>query len=59
MYTFSKAVGEEQTRRDMRVQNPLYWRADRGPVDFDRTHVFSANYVYELRFFHGRNASFN
>jgi hypothetical protein len=54
VYTFSKAVGEEQTRRDMRVQNPLYWRADRGPVDFDRTHVFSANYVYELPFFRGK-----
>ena len=56
VYTFSKAVGEEQTRRDMRVQNPLYWRADRGPVDFDRTHVFSANYVYELPFFRGRRS---
>ena len=54
VYTFSKAVGEEQTRRDMRVQDPLYWRADRGPVDFDRTHVFSANYVYELPFFKGK-----
>jgi len=54
VYTFSKAIGEEQTRRDMRVQDPLYWRADRGPVDFDRTHVFSANYVYELPFLRGR-----
>jgi hypothetical protein len=54
VYTFSKGIGEEQTRRDMRVQNPLYWRADRGPMDFDRTHVFSANYVYELPFFRGR-----
>ncbi|MEO7145701.1 MAG: carboxypeptidase-like regulatory domain-containing protein [Bryobacteraceae bacterium] len=54
VYTYSKTIGEEQTRRDMRVQNPLNWDADRGPVDFDRTHVFSASYIYTLPFFHGR-----
>src|SRR5579872_2574570 len=54
VYTFSKTLGEEQTRRDMRVQNPLNWGADYGPVDFDRTHVFSANYIYTLPFFRGK-----
>ncbi|MGH9665014.1 MAG: hypothetical protein ACRD9L_11375, partial [Bryobacteraceae bacterium] len=54
VYTFSKTLGEEQTRRDMRVQNPLNWSADYGPVDFDRTHVFSANYIYTLPFFRGK-----
>lgn len=54
VYTFSKTLGEEQTRRDMRVQNPLNWSADYGPADFDRTHVFTANYIYTLPFFRGK-----
>ncbi|MCL4784289.1 MAG: carboxypeptidase regulatory-like domain-containing protein [Bryobacterales bacterium] len=54
VYTYGKTVGESQTRRDMRVQNPLNWAADRGPVDFDRTHVFSANYIYAIPFLKGR-----
>ena len=49
-YTWSKVLGEAQTRRDMRVQNPLNWNADRGPSDYDRTHVFGLNYIYELPF---------
>jgi hypothetical protein len=53
-YTWSKALGQSQTRRDMRVQNPLDWSADRGVVDFDRTHVFTMNYIYELPFFRGK-----
>jgi hypothetical protein len=54
VYTWSKALGESQTRRDMRVQNPLNWSADYGPVDYDRTHVFTANYIYDLPFFRGK-----
>jgi hypothetical protein len=54
VYTFGKAIGESQTRRDMRVQNPLNWRADRGPTDFDRTHVFSLNYIWDLPLFRGK-----
>jgi hypothetical protein len=53
VYTFGRAIGESQTRRDMRVQNPLNWRADRGLTDFDRAHVFSMNYIYELPIFRG------
>ena len=49
-YTWSKALGQAQTRRDMRVQNPLNWSADRGIQDFDRGHVFTTNYIYELPF---------
>ena len=47
-YTWSKALGQAQTRRDMRVQNPLNWSADRGVEDYDRAHVFTMNYIYEL-----------
>jgi len=53
-YTFSKALGEIVTARNASPQNPLDWRADRGPTDFDRTHVFSGNYIYTLPFFHAR-----
>jgi hypothetical protein len=53
-YTWSKVLGQSQTRRDMRVQNPKNWKADRGPSDFDRTHVFGLNYIYQLPFLHNR-----
>jgi hypothetical protein len=53
-YTWSKAVGQAQTRRDMRVQNPLNWSADRGVLDYDRTHVLTMNYIYELPFLRNR-----
>jgi hypothetical protein len=49
-YTWSKALGQAQTRRDMRVQDPLNWAADGGVEDYDRTHVFTMNYIYELPF---------
>src|SRR5450759_690763 len=39
----------------MRVQNPLNWKADRGPSDFDRTHVFGLNYIYQLPFLNKRH----
>jgi len=49
-YTFGKALGETLSARNPTMQNPLNWRADYGPTDFDRTHVFSANYIYVLPF---------
>lgn len=49
-YTLSKALGEAQTRRDMRVQNPRNWKADKGILDYDRTHVLGLNYIYDLPF---------
>lgn len=56
VYTWSKAIGEAQTRRDMRAQNPLNWRAERGPTDFDRTHVFSMNYIWDLPLLRGQRS---
>lgn len=44
-YTFSKAIGETRSARNPTPRNILNWRADRGPVDFDRTHVFSMSYT--------------
>jgi len=48
VYTYGHTIGQSQTRRDMRVQDPLNWSADRGSADFDRRHVFSMNYVYDI-----------
>jgi hypothetical protein len=53
-YTWSRTIGQAQTRRDMRVQNPLNWAADRGLVDYDRAHVFTMNYIYEIPFLRNR-----
>jgi len=53
-YTYGKAIGEVATARNPTPQNPLLWRADRGPTDFDATHVFSGNYIYTLPVFRGR-----
>lgn len=54
IYTWSKVLGEAQTRRDMRVQNPRNWKADRGISDYDRTHVFGLNYIYDIPFLKNR-----
>jgi hypothetical protein len=56
VYTFSKTLGETQTARNMVVQNPLNWRADYGPTNFDRTHVFSGNYIWDLPFLRGSHS---
>jgi hypothetical protein len=53
-YTFSKVLGEVATARNPTPQDVLNWRADRGPTDFDRTHVFSGNYIYTLPFLRNR-----
>jgi hypothetical protein len=53
-YTFGKAIGEAATARNPTPQNPLYWRGDRGPTDFDATHVFTSNYIYNLPLLRGR-----
>ena len=49
-YTWSKGLGHVEA-------NPLDSRnkdLDFGPVDLDRTHMFSFNYVWEMPFFKGR-----
>ena len=53
-YTFGKAIGEVATARNPTPQNPLLWRADRGPTDFNAAQVFSGNYIYTLPVFRGR-----
>jgi hypothetical protein len=53
-YTFGKALGEILSARNPTTQNPLNWRADYGPTDFDRRQVFSMNYIYVLPFLRAR-----
>lgn len=49
-YTWSHALGTATS--DFRSPQNVYdIKADYGPLDFDRRHIFTANYVYNLPFF--------
>ena len=50
-YTFSHALTDAQTDRSSAPQNTYDLRAEYGPSQLDRTHVFTADYVYDLPFF--------
>ena len=56
-YTFSKALSDVASRgfqssgqTGSGAQNPRDFGAEYGPVGFDRTHIFTASYIYELPF---------
>ncbi|MGE5114656.1 MAG: TonB-dependent receptor domain-containing protein [Acidobacteriaceae bacterium] len=50
-YTWSKSLTDNQTDRSTAPQNSTNIRGDYGPSQQDRTHVFTANFVYGLPFF--------
>jgi hypothetical protein len=51
-YTWSKVITNATTEQALGgLQNSYDLRAERGIADYDRTHVFVANYIYELPFF--------
>lgn len=51
-YTWSKNITDNPTSYiNAAPQNTYNIRDDRGRAPLDRTHVFSANYIYELPFF--------
>ncbi len=57
-YTFSKAMSDVANRgtgagslTGAGSQNPRNFRPEYGPVGFDRTHIFTSGYIYELPFF--------
>lgn len=55
-YTYSKAIDPNLSTGSggdlNNITNPYAgWRYDNGPSIFDRTHVFFANFVYQLPFF--------
>jgi len=51
-YTWSKNLTDNQTDRSTAPQNSYNFReGEYGPATLDRTHVFSANWVYTIPFF--------
>lgn len=50
-YTFSHNLTDNQTDRATAPQNPYNIEAEYGPASFDRRHIFTMNYIYELPFF--------
>jgi hypothetical protein len=54
-YTWSKNLTDNITDRSDAPQNSYNIRGDRGRAALDRTHVFTANYIYELPFFAKRH----
>ena len=50
-YTYSKALTDNQTDRSTAVQDRTNPRAEYGPSQYDRRHVFTADFVYELPFY--------
>jgi hypothetical protein len=53
-YTFSKAIGDASDFGEQ-PQNSYNLRAERALLSFDRTHMFIANYIYELPIFTNRS----
>ncbi len=53
-YTFSKSMDDGSNQRDI-IPDTYYAGNLWGPSEFDVRHVFIANFMYELPFFHGRN----
>jgi hypothetical protein len=56
-YTFSKALADVASRGFQSsgqtgngAQNPADFAAEYGPVGFDRTHIFTSSYIWELPF---------
>jgi outer membrane receptor protein involved in Fe transport len=54
VYTFSKNITDASTDRSDAPQDPNNPGLDRALSQFDRTHVFTTNFLYELPFFRGR-----
>ena len=50
-YTYSKALTDNQTDRSTAPQNLYNIAGEYGPLQGDRTHIFSLDYVYELPWF--------
>lgn len=60
-YTFGKSISDVSSRGAQSItqdgataQNPRSFKAEYGPVGFDRTHVFTSGYIYDLPLFRNR-----
>jgi hypothetical protein len=58
IYTFSKNITDSSTDRSDTVQDNSHPELERGLSQFDRTHVFSLNFFYELPFGRGKRFDF-
>lgn len=54
VYTFSKNITDASTDRSDQPQDPRRPELERALSQFDRTHVFTTNFFYELPFLRGR-----
>lgn len=54
-YTWSKNLTDNISDRSDAPENSYNIRLDRGRATLDRTHVFTANYIYDLPFFTKRH----
>ncbi len=54
-YRFSKSVDQCSSDRTCHQSYPFDQNTETGPSDFDVTHSFTANVLYELPFFRGRH----
>jgi hypothetical protein len=54
-YTWSKNLTDNISDRSDAPTNSYNIRLDRGRATLDRTHIFTANYIYELPFFNKRH----
>ena len=52
-YTWSHNLTDSQSDRSNSPQNLYDIRSEYGPASFDRRHIFTVDYVYELPFFKG------
>ncbi len=56
-YTYSKALTDNQTDRSSAPQNVYDIHADYGPLQQDRTHIFTADAVYALPWFESQEGA--
>ena len=54
-YTWSKNLTDNQTDRSTAPQNPYNIGGEYSRAQFDRRHIFTLNYIYELPFFRQQN----
>jgi len=54
VYTFSKNITDSSTDRSDTIQDNSNPDAERGLSQFDRTHVFTAHFLYDLPFGNGK-----
>ncbi|PYU00051.1 MAG: hypothetical protein DMG38_09190 [Acidobacteria bacterium] len=52
-YTYGKAMADTETGSVF--SNNLYWKRDRGPANYDRTHALTISHIWEIPYGRGRH----